>query len=69
MSKHVPVRSLPCPSATGSTPPPAPVRKSITEQSGAGESRLSEELTLHVRSLWGRLVLKVARVQRKENDQ
>jgi hypothetical protein len=69
MSKHVSVRLVPNPFLPDSVPCPAPVLDAAAKRASVGESQLSIDPTLHARSLWGQLIIKVARVQRKENNQ
>ena len=68
MPRHVPVRLIPNQFVPASASCPVPVHEAAAKQGEAGESYLSAEGTQPARALWGRLVLKVARVQRKDHQ-
>jgi hypothetical protein len=67
MSRNIPVRPLPHQVANNPVPNPAPVLAADANQGGAAEAQLRADVTLHVCSLWGQLIVKVARAEAKEN--
>ena len=69
MLRRMPIRPSLNPFANDPVSTSAPMLDASATQSGASEAQLRTDITLHARSLWGQLILKVAREQRKENNQ
>jgi hypothetical protein len=69
MPRYVPIRPSADPLAKDPRPNHAPVLDVAAEHCGADQAQRQEDLTLHARVLWGRLIVKVARVEAKENPQ
>jgi|SoiMethySBSTD1v2_1073268.scaffolds.fasta_scaffold112401_2 hypothetical protein len=69
MSTHVPPRLITEQLTPGSLPSSTAVQDIAHNRRGASAADARTDPTLHACTLWGRLILKVARVEAKEQKQ